>query len=114
MVWQAFVDPKVIAAWGGGPAKMSEREEDAFGLWGGEIWGRNREVIKQQKLVQEWHDDKNEDGMLVTFTFETHQNRTHITLLHENVPDKKYKALEKGWDTYYLGPLKKLLESSSE
>lgn len=110
IVWQALIDPKAIDNWGGGPAKMSEKKGSSFTLWGKDIWGRNIEVIKKEKLVQEWHDDKDNDGMIVTMTLEKDGENTTLTLLHENVPDKKYDSLSEGWEDYYLGPLKKFVE----
>ncbi len=44
-VWQALIDPKVIDDWGGGPSKMSEMVGFEFELWGGDIHGKNIEVI---------------------------------------------------------------------
>ena len=113
IVWQALISPKVIDQWGGGPAKMSDKKGAAFTLWGGDIWGTNVEVIKEEKLVQQWHDDRDQDGMLVTFTLEKDGDKTTLTLTHENVPDKKYDSLSNGWTEYYLGPLKKLLEQQT-
>jgi hypothetical protein len=38
---------------------------------------------------------------------------TAVHLLHENVPDEEAEAIDDGWERYYFGPLKKLLESSA-
>jgi activator of HSP90 ATPase len=105
IVWQALTNPKVINQWGGGNATMSEKEGEPFTLWGGEIWGKNIEVIKESKLVQEWHDDKTTNGMRVTLTLEKEKDITRLTLLHEHIPDNKYDDLNKGWKEYYLQPL---------
>lgn len=112
LVWQALVNPKVIDQWGGGPAKMSEKKEK-FTLWGGDIWGTNMEVIKEEKLVQLWHDDRENDGMVVTFALERQGEKTKLTLTHENVPEKKFDSIDSGWKDYYLGPLKKLIEQQT-
>ncbi len=112
LVWKALVDREMIEKWGGGAAKMDDERGTKFSLWDGEIWGVNKEVIKEKKLIQEWHDDKDEDNMIVTFTLVNEGDKTIVTLLHENVPDKKYKSLSQGWKDYYLGPLQTFLEHS--
>lgn len=91
---------------------MSEKRE-AFSLWGGDIWGKTIEVIKNEKLVQLWHDDRANDGMIVTFTLEKHGEKTTLTLTHENVPENKFDSLESGWKDYYLGPLIALIEKQT-
>lgn len=49
-VWQALIDPVIIQKWGGGPAKMGASQGSKFTLWGGEIYGTNKEVVLEIKL----------------------------------------------------------------
>lgn len=111
-VWQALVDPKVIDEWDGGPAEMSDRVETQFSLWGGDIHGKNIEVILYKKLVQQWKEDDWQDFSKVTFKLSKKGDKTQLDLLHEDIPDSKAKDIEAGWKSYYLGPLKDLLENS--
>ena len=66
-VWQALVDPTVIAQWGGGPAEMNDKAGTKFTLWGGDIFGKNTEVIPEKLLVQEWGDDELKEPSIVSF-----------------------------------------------
>ncbi len=68
-VWDAFVDPKKIAEWGGGPAKMRGEVHFKFSLWGGDIHGTNKEVKKEKKLVQEWYAGNWPKPSIVSFLF---------------------------------------------
>lgn len=115
-VWQALVDPKVIEAWGGGPAKMDDKVGTKFSLWGKSIWGTNTRVFKEKKLVQDWLSDSDnqpwEKASVVTFTLEPEKEGTRVKLLHENIPDRDAKDIASGWRDYYLGPLKAYLEKS--
>lgn len=111
-VWQALVDPKIINQWGGGEAKMSEEEEAEFSLWGGEIHGKNVEVIKQRKLVQDWKEDDWKEYSRVTFNLSEEKDKTKVELIHENIPDKEAKEIGDGWKSYYMNPLKDLVEAS--
>jgi uncharacterized protein YndB with AHSA1/START domain len=109
-VWEALVDPKVIEKWSGATAKMDDKEGFKFELWDNEIFGTNTEVIKEKKLVQEWYDEKDGKPTTVTFTLNQKDDTTTLELLHQNVPEEKFESLSDGWNGYYLGEIKKLLE----
>ncbi|MBF8250205.1 MAG: Activator of Hsp90 ATPase 1 family protein [Candidatus Levybacteria bacterium] len=109
-VWQALVNPKYINAWGGGPVKMNEKKGTKFELWGGDIHGKNIEVVPLKKLVQEWYGGKWEKPSVVTFTLTKDGNKTKLNLLQTDVPDNEVKDIDDGWKEYYLGPMKEYLE----
>ena len=113
-VWKALVDPKIIDAWGGGPAKMDDKIDTKFSLWGREIYGKNTEVVKNKKLVQEWWDNasKWEKPSKVTFELYDQADGVKLELIHENVPDENAQDIDDGWKDFYLGPLKNYLESN--
>lgn len=110
-VWQALVEPKIIAKWGGGPAKMSAAEGAAFSLWGGDIHGKNLKVVSKKLLKQEWISKDNDMPGTVTFTLKESKGVTTVTLVHEGISDESYNDLSDGWKNYYMGPIKELLES---
>lgn len=112
-VWKALVDPKVINAWGGGPAKMSDEVGFKFTMWGSEIFGKNLQVEPRKVLVQEWWSgaDRWDEPSTVTFTLTPDGDNTKLELTHDNVPKKNLKEIEDGWKSFYIGPLKKYLES---
>jgi len=109
-VWQALVDPKIIDKWGGSPAQMNDKVGTKFTLWGGDIYGKNIKVSQNKELVQEWFGGKWEKPSKVTFTLKEKGGKTEVNLLHEDVPDEEANDIDDGWKTYYLGPLKELLE----
>ena len=113
-VWKALVDPKVIDAWGGGPAKMAAKADTSFSLWDGDIHGKNLEAIENKKLVQEWYSGDWKKASKVTFTLkeDASQAKTRVDLLHENVPDEELDDIAEGWEIYYLGEIKKYLEKN--
>lgn len=109
-VWEALVDPKVIDKWGAGPAKMSDKEGSEFKLWGGDIHGTNIKVVKNKKMTQEWYGENFKKASRVTFTLTYKDGRTTVYLLHESVPDDELDDISDGWQKYYLGEIKNLLE----
>jgi activator of HSP90 ATPase len=109
-VWAALVDPKIIAAWGAGPAKMSAKKDEKFSLWGGEILGKNIEVIPEKKLKQEWFGGDWPEPSILTILLKKKKGATEITLEHKNVPAEEFNDISDGWKDYYLGPMKEYLE----
>lgn len=109
-VWKALVAPEYIESWGGGPCVMNDLEGSEFKLWNGDIHGTNKEVIEEEKLVQAWYAGEWPEPSIVTFALTPKEEGTVIDLLHENIPDKEYDGISKGWDQYYLGAIKDYLE----
>ncbi|EKD86580.1 MAG: hypothetical protein ACD_37C00228G0002 [uncultured bacterium] len=112
-VWQALVDPKTIYKWGAGPAKMSGELDFEFELWGGDIFGKNIEVIPNKKIVQEWFGGKWDKPSIATFKLSSKENETRIDFTNTDVPDAEFSDIEKGWDEYYFGPMKNYLEDNN-
>lgn len=114
-VWAALTNPEVIESWGAGPAKMKAEAGFEFSLWGGDIWGKNLEVVNpekgEKKLVQEWYSGEWEAPSIVTFKLNASDDTTEVILEHKNVPREEIKDISEGWKDFYLGPIKKLLES---
>ncbi len=115
-VWQAFVDPKIIDRWGGGPAHMDDKEGTEFTLWGGDIYGKNIKVSENKELVQEWFSEsenkKWEKPSLVTFLLYQEKDKVKVSLVQDYVPDEDSEDIKNGWKEYYLGPLKSYLEEN--
>lgn len=108
--WRALTHPSEINQWGAGPAEMDDKKGTRFKLWGGEIHGKNIEVAKPHKLVQEWYSGEWKEPSIATFELAKNDDKTELTLLHVNVPSKAVQDIDHGWDDYYLGPLKEYLE----
>ena len=109
-VFDALVNPEVIQVWSCDEAKMSAEVGGDFMLWGGQMFGKNLEVVKNKKLVQEWCYDQWEAPSKVTFTLKPKGRKTIVELLHEDVPERSLKSIDEGWDAYYLGAMKEMFE----
>lgn len=90
---------------------MGDQAGFEFELWGGDIYGKNIEVVPQSKLVQEWTAGEWNQPSKVTLTLSGKGNKTTVELLHEDVPDGETLEFEDGWKTNYLGPLKEYAEN---
>lgn len=111
VVWDALVNPKTIEAWGAGYATMDDKAGTEFKLWGGDIYGKNLEVIKNKKLVQEWYGGTWEKPSLVIFELDSKGKSTTLTLTQTGIAEEHIKDIADGWKQYYLGAIKTLLES---
>ena len=111
-VFEALVNPDLIQNWSGDEAKMSAEVGAKFSLWGGQMFGTNLEVIKNQKLVQEWWYDQWDAPSKVTITIKTKDKKTIVELLHEDVPEKSLNSIADGWSGYYLGAMQDMFEEA--
>ena len=110
-VWAALTDPEVIVRWGGGPVVMSAEPGFAFSFWGGDIHGTVLEVDPPRSMTQEWYGGDWPAPSLAVFTLTAlPDGGTRLELDHTGVPDDEGRDFDAGWDDYYLGPLKVLLE----
>ena len=110
-VWRALTDPKLIAEWSGADAKFVLKVGAEYALWDGSFCGKIVEVAPNKKLVQTWQPDywETEDSV-VTFTLTPVGGKTRVDLLHTNVEASDYAGTREGWELYYLGAIKQMLE----
>lgn len=112
-VWDALVNPSTIEAWGGGPAKMSDRLE-SFSLWDGEIHGKNIKVVKEKEMVQEWYAwDVSLGASTVTFTLSQEGKETVVELVQTKIPESEYEEVDSGWKNFFMEPLIELVENAT-
>lgn len=109
-IWEALVNPKLIAEWGGGPAKMDGRQGTKFSLWGGDISGTNTAVVKYKSLRQDWVSGKWQTPSKLEINLNEKNGKTKVELTQSGVPAAEVDDIDQGWDDYYFGPLKKLVE----
>jgi activator of HSP90 ATPase len=111
-VWDALVNSETIEIWSKDEAKMTDDVGAAWMLWGGQMFGKNLEVVKNKKLVQTWcYEEWDKDKpSKVTLTLKPKGRKTIVELLHEDVPEKSLKSITEGWNTYYLGAIKEMFE----
>ena len=109
-VYLALTNIRIMEQWSGSIVVMELKEGGTFELWDGSIHGFNRKLT-ENCIIQDWKEESWKEFSQVTFRlFETNRS-TQLELVHEHVPDESSASIDKGWDEYYLGPLKALLES---
>lgn len=104
-VFVALTNPFTIELWTGYPATMDANEGTEFSLWEGDITGKNLEVVKNEKLVQEWYFGEQEEKSIVTIKIFEDKKGARVELQHTNIPDEDYDNITEGWNEYYFGSI---------
>ncbi len=108
-VYDAFLDPRIHAAFTGSAATCSGRVGGKFTAWDGYIFGVNRELVKDRRIVQDWQTTEWPEGAdpsSVEFSFKAVEGGTEIRMVHSRVPAEQADAYRQGWIDYYWEPLK--------
>jgi activator of HSP90 ATPase len=108
-VYDAFMEAKKHSAFTGSKATSNPKVGGEFTAWDGYISGRNLELVKGKKIVQEWSTtdwpDKFPPSRL-ELTFKEAKGGTEISMIHSNVPAEQADDLAEGWNEFYWKPMK--------
>ena len=107
-LYDAFINPRIHAAFTGSPATGSPRVGGTFTAWDGYISGVNRELVKGRRIVQDWQTTEWPEGAKpsrVEFSFASVKGGTEIRMVHSMVPAEQADAYRQGWIDYYWDPL---------
>jgi len=111
-VYDALLDAEKHSAFTGSPATTSARMGATFTAWDGYIVGRNLELVKAKKIVQEWRTSEWPDGYPTSrleFALSQKEGGTELKMVHSKVPAEQVADYTKGWHTSYWDPLAKYL-----
>jgi len=108
-VYEAFLDAKKHAAFTGSKATSDPRVGGKFTAWDGYISGRNLELEKGKKIVQEWVTSEWPEGLppsRLTLAFKKVKDGTEISMIQSDVSAEQTEELKEGWIEFYWKPLK--------
>lgn len=108
-VYDALMDSKSHAAITGSPARMSARVGGKFTAWDGYIFGKNLELVRGKKIVQEWSTTEWPRGYppsKLEITLTGTKKGTQLKMVHSKVPTEQKGDYAKGWKEYYWAPLR--------
>ena len=110
-VYKALTEVPMIEQWTGSPATMEATEGGTFTMWDGDIHGINRE-LSASRIEQDWKMASWPSFSKCVFELKAIPEGTQVVLHHTEVPEGSKESVSTGWDEYYFGPLKALLEKS--
>ncbi len=95
----------------GKPAEISTESGGTFSLFGGYIFGRNIELVPNERIVQAWRTAEWDPGAYSIAKFELAEQGegTKITFGHTGFPKGQGEHLAAGWKVNYWEPLEKFL-----
>jgi activator of HSP90 ATPase len=110
-IYEAILDPKIHSKFTGAKATGSMKVGGKFTAYDGYISGKNVELIKDKKIVQEWTSTDFPKGYKtqVTFEFFPAKPGTKLGFTQTGVPDENYADIAQGWIDFYWTPLKAML-----
>lgn len=108
-VYDAFIDPKKHTAFTGAEAICDPRIGGEFTAWDGYITGKNLELEKGKRIVQEWSTTEWPEGYppsRLELTFVKVKDGTELTMVHSKVPKEQVDEYKQGWIDNYWDLLK--------
>ncbi len=116
-VYDALVDPREHSEFTGSKATMNPRPGGKFTAWDSYISGKNLELVKGKKIVQEWKTSEwPEDypSSILQFTLKSVPGGTEIMMVHSKVPASQVEQYREGWATSYWDPMKDYFEKKDK
>jgi len=111
-VYDALLDPKKHTEFTGSPAKTSAKKGATFTAWEGYITGKNLELVKGKKIVQEWRTTEFPESYpfsMLELTLTAKKGGTELKMVHSKVPAEQVSEYTSGWKSSYWVPLKSYL-----
>lgn len=108
-VYEAFMDAKRHSEFTGSKATCDARVGGSFSAWDGYISGRNVELERGKRIVQEWITTEWPEGYppsRLELTFKKVEGDTEILMVHSRVPEEQAEDVKQGWTDFYWNLLK--------
>ena len=111
-IFELLMDSKKHSLFSGSAAKISRSKGGKISAYDGYIEGKNLEILKDKKIVQQWRGSDWDDGAysVAEFGLEKKGKGCTLTFTQKNVPDKNYSSIKQGWVDYYWAPMKEYLK----
>jgi activator of HSP90 ATPase len=111
-LYEALLDSRQFTTFSGMPGEIHREAGGAFTLFGGQITGRNVELIPDRRIVQAWRAASWPEGVysIARFELEAKGDGTRLVFDHTGFPAGLKEHLAGGWQEHYFGPLKKYFE----
>ena len=107
--YDAYVDEKKHSEFTGSEAKIDPKVGGRFTAWDGYIKGKNVELIRGRKIVQEWATSEwpaDYPPSRLELSFRKVKTGAEILMEHSGVPVDEVDEVEQGWIDFYWDPLK--------
>ena len=103
-VYDAYVNAKKHSDFTGGKATCDPKVGGRFTAWDGYIIGKNLELTRGKKILQEWTTTERPKGYppsILELSFISKEDGTELTMTHSKVPAEQVESYRQGWIDYY-------------
>jgi activator of HSP90 ATPase len=108
-VFDALVQPALAAAVVGGECTGDPVVGATFTQWNGYITGKHLELLRGERIVQEWSTTEWPKGAApsrLELSLVGTSGGTELTMTHSNVPSSQSEDYRQGWIDYYWTPMR--------
>ena len=108
-VFDAYVQPAVAASVIGGECTGDAQAGSDFTQWNGYILGKHLELVRGERVVQEWTTTEWPKGAppsRVELQLSGTGGGTELTMTHSSVPSEQAEDYRQGWIDYYWTPMR--------
>ena len=108
-VFDAYVQPAVAASVIGGECTGDAQAGADFTQWNGYILGKHLELVRGERVVQEWTTTEWPKGAppsRVELQLSGTGGGTELTMTHSSVPSEQAEDYRQGWIDYYWTPMR--------
>jgi activator of HSP90 ATPase len=108
-VFDALVQPAVAASIIGGECTGEPTVGATFTHWNGYITGKHVELVRGERIVQEWTTTewpKGASASRLEFQLVGTGGGTELTMTHSNVPSEQAEDYRQGWIDHYWTPMR--------
>ncbi len=116
-VYDAFINPKKHSAFTGAKATGEPIVGAEITAWDGYITGKNLELEKGKRIVQEWSTNEWPEGYppsKLTLIFSKVEGGTELTMIHSEVPAEQAEDYRQGWIDSYWDLMKKYFKNKKK
>jgi activator of HSP90 ATPase len=108
-IYRLLLDSKEFTDLSGMSAEIEAVPGGAFSMFGNIIYGRNIELIANERVIQAWGDKGWGSGVYSIARFDLNKQRsgTRVVLDHTGFPEGSYDHLYEGWKGHYWDPMRK-------
>lgn len=112
-VYESLIQSAEHSRFTGSEAVLSAEDGGAFSCYGGQILGRQIELVPGQRIVQAWRVAAWDAGVysLVRIELSAEGEGTQLVLEHSGVAEAFREHIDAGWHERYWKPLRTFLES---
>lgn len=117
-VYKALMNSKEHSKFTESEVNIKDKAGSKFTAYDGYIEGKNIELVKGKKIVQNWKANESNwpEGhySLVTFNLKKKGNSTELNFIHSEVPSANAKSLSNGWKKFYWAPMKEYFKNKEK